>query len=290
MFDEVPEWSRRHILRRTVARRMCRMLLEDLRRSVVVGTAASPSRSISALRHWHWWLLRSWLERAAKGDSVVLMSAQRRLVTSRVALQLDLVTRNRARAEVDLGRCCEAIAKVERTRFLRTWARSIERDRASRAPLDAATDDFGTWEAAELDETHGVGFHTASTAGAKAVRWSEPAAYVELPLVAGRYVIRLNWLFPPLVGQEPRLRFYLDERLIPADRVAIRREFVELRVEVPVSSSLPRLGWVCPANRADGDDRKLGLPLVSVSWACEDASISVVDEQTTDGVELAHLA
>ena len=54
MFDEVPEWSRRHMLRRSVARRVCRMLLRDLRRSIEVGRAESPRGSLSSLRHWHW--------------------------------------------------------------------------------------------------------------------------------------------------------------------------------------------------------------------------------------------
>ena len=51
------------------------------------GTCADRSRSgarrarvgrLSSLRHWHWWLLRSWLVRAAAGHSIVLMRAQRR--------------------------------------------------------------------------------------------------------------------------------------------------------------------------------------------------------------------
>ena len=138
MFDEVPEWSRRHVLQRSVARRVCRMLLRDLRRSIDVGTAESPSGTISSLRHWHWWLLRSWLVRAAAGDSMVMMRAQRQRLTTRVALQVDLLTRSRARAEVRLARCCEAIAAVERTRFLRTWARDLEREEASRPSLDDA--------------------------------------------------------------------------------------------------------------------------------------------------------
>ena len=41
MFDEVAEWSRRHMLRRSVARRVCRMLLWDLRRSIEVGRAGA---------------------------------------------------------------------------------------------------------------------------------------------------------------------------------------------------------------------------------------------------------
>ncbi len=87
MFDEVPEWSRRHVLRRSVARRVCRMMLRDLRRSVEVGSADRPRGNLSWLRHWHWRLLGSWLIRATAGDSVVLMRAQRRQLTTRVALQ-----------------------------------------------------------------------------------------------------------------------------------------------------------------------------------------------------------
>jgi hypothetical protein len=88
--------------------------------------------------------------------------------------------------------------------------------------------------------------------------------------------MRLNWLFPPRVGRAPLPRFYLDERPIPAENVSIQRDFVELRVDVPESSSLPRLGWVCRSNRADGDDRSLGLPVVSLAWAREDARTSLV--------------
>ncbi len=291
MFDEVGEWSRRHMLQRSVARRICHMLLLDLRRSIEVASAERPRQSLSSLRHWHWSLLGSWLVRATAGHSVVLMDAQRRYLTSRVALQVDLLTSNRTRAKAHFVRCCEAIITVERTRFLRARARNIARDGASRPPPDEArSGDSGAWKPGRLDEAHGVGFHPAEAVGAEVIRWSEPAAYVELPLAAGRYVMRLSWLFAPRVDGEPSVTFYLDERPLPAQRVSIRRDFVELLVDVPESSSPPRLGWVCSAIRAEGDDRALGLPVVSLAWAREDARTSFVDEQTRDGVELAHLA
>ena len=100
---------------------------------------------------------------------MVLMRAQRRRLTTRVALQVDLLTRSRARAEVHLARCCEAIAAVERTRFLRTWARNVEREKASRPPLDdAPAGDSGLWDPGQIDEAHSVGFHPAWAAGAQA--------------------------------------------------------------------------------------------------------------------------
>jgi hypothetical protein len=253
------------------------MLLRDLRQSIEAGSATRPRDRLSSLRHWHWRLLNSWLIRAAAGHSIVLIRAHRRRLTTRVALQVDLLTRSRARAKVHLGRCCDAIAAVERTRFVRAWARDLEREGASRRPLDdAPAGHSGVWEPGHLDAAHGVGFHAASVIAAEAIRWSEPAAYVELPLAAGRYVIRLNWLFPPRVGGETRPRFYLDERPIPAENVSVRRDHVELRVHVPEASSPPRLGWVCPANRADGADRALGVPVVSLAWAREDARSSRV--------------
>ena len=138
MFDEVPEWSRRHD---AAAQRGTPGLPH-----VAAGPAADRSRSgaadsrrgnVSSLRHWHWRLLRSWLIRAAAGDSVVLMRAQRRRLTTRVALQVDLLTRSRTRGLAHLGRCCDAMATVERTRFLRTWARNLER--GWRAPASRRT-------------------------------------------------------------------------------------------------------------------------------------------------------
>jgi hypothetical protein len=291
MFDEVPEWSRRHMLRRSVARRVCRMLLRDLRRSIEVGRAESPRGSFASLRHWHWWLLRSWLVRAAAGHSALLTRAQGRRLTARAALQVDLLTRSRARGSVHLGRCSEAIATVERTRFLRTWTRTLDSAKASRPPYeDAPPSDSGVWEPGQLDAAHGVGFHRASAVGAVAIRWSEPAAYVELPIAAGRYVMRMSWLFPQRVVGQPCPRFYLDEQPIPAQNVSLRRDSVELRVDVPESSSPPRLGWVCPANRAGGDDRSLGLPIVSLRWAREDTGARYGNERTADGAELAHLS
>ena len=77
---------------------------------------------------------------------------------------------------------------------------------------------------------------------------------------------------------------------IPSENVSIQQDFVELSVDVPEQSSLPRLGWVCPAHCAEDDDRSLGLPVISLAWARADALASEVHEGTTDGVELANLA
>jgi hypothetical protein len=255
MFEEVTEWSRRHDLEREAARRICRMLLSDLRD---LSASGGPGRRLSALRRWHWSLLRYWLVRALGGHSGVLAYAELRRLSTRLALQLDLLRRNEARAEERLARCCEAIVAVERTRFLR----GLERGPSSDAPL--APD--GRWEPGRLDERHGVGFHLSSGEGTEAIRWSEPAAYVELPLAPGAYEIAVNLLFRPPVRGERRLRFYVDESPVPGEHVREDEGRVTVRVEVPESSSGVRFGWVCSAHHAEGDHRALGLPVVSLTW------------------------
>ena len=283
MFDEVPEWSRRHILRREVARRVCRMLLRDMRRSIVVGSPESQERRLSSLRHWHWRLLRSWLVRAVAGHSVVLMRAQLQRLSARLALQADLLLRNQPRAEEHLARCCEAIATVERIRFLREWARAFEHTTANRPSPGDQFSSRGRWKPGQLDEDHGVGFHSASGSGAEAIRWSEPAAYVELPLAPGRYTITLNWLFGRRLGGAPHVSFYVNDRPLGSENVSTSEDHVELRVDIPESSSPPRLGWVCAAHHAKGDDRPLGLPVRSVAWIREDRRTDRVNDGTHNG-------
>jgi hypothetical protein len=281
MFDEVPEWSRRHAFRRTVALRVCRMLLHDLR-----VERAERSGGLWSASRWHWRPLRSWVVRAVAGHAVVLMTAQRRRLTSRLALRVDLLRRDTQRAEVRLGRCCEAIATVERMKFLRRQVRRPEQLGADPSALDGALPhDTGLWQPGRLDEDHGVGFYEAEVSGAEAFRWSEPAAYVELPLAAGQHRIRLNWLFRPLVSGEPSLRFYIDERPLRSADVSVRDDHAEFRVDVLDASSALRLGWVCAEYRAEGDHRALGLPVVSVAWSRDELESNHLHRRTADVLE-----
>jgi hypothetical protein len=265
MFDEVPEWSGRYSLERDVARRICRMLSFDLRD---VSASGGRGRRLSDLRRWHWRLLRSWLVRAIAGHSNVLMRAQLQRFSARLALQLDLLRRNQARAEEHLARCCAAIATVERTRFLRRRSRDLKHNRTKRPTLgDTSLSPAGRWAPGRLDESHGVGFHMVSGNGAETIRWSEPAAYVELPLAPGAYEINLNLLFRPPVRGEQHLRFFINESPVPSENVRTQEDHVELHVDIPESSTAVRLGWVCAAHHAEGDHRALGLPVVSLTWA-----------------------
>ena len=249
MFDEVPEWSMRRQFDRAVAFRVCRMLLRDLRRS---------RQRMLWPSSWPWSTLRGWLLRAAVGDYWVLIPAYTRRASARLSAQLHLLLGNRTRAEEALLRCCGAIALAERMKFVRRWARE-EHDDASGATLDPV----GVWKPSLLAESRGVGFHFLS--GERA--WSEPAAYVELPLPAGRYDVELRWLFRPQPSGGPLLSFYLDERPLATENVRILDDRAQLQVEIPDTRQAPsRIGWVCSAHREAGDYRTLGLPVTSLTW------------------------
>ncbi len=247
MFDEVPEWSMRRQFDRAVALRVCRMLLRDLRRS---------RQRLLWPSSWPWSTLRGWLWRAAAGDYWVLIPAHTRRLSARLAAQLHLLLGNGARAEEALTRCCGAIALVERMKFVRRWARE-EHGNAKGATLDSV----GVWKPGQADD-RGVGFHMV-----EATLWSEPAAYVELPLPAGRYEVELRWLFRPLTRGAPLLSFYVDERPLTNEEVRILDDRALLQVEIPdTPQAPPRIGWVCSAHREPGDHRTLGLPVTSLTW------------------------
>jgi hypothetical protein len=261
MFDEVPEWSMRHQLDRAVALRVCRMLLRDLRRSRSHGPRLSwPST-------WPWNVLRGWLWRGVAGQSSLLIPARFRRLSARLALQMHLLLGNRSGAEESLAKCCAAIATVERTKFLRRWVRGDQDNARGLATEGATVGPVGVWKPGLVAENRGVGFHLASGDGDDATRWSEPAAYVELPIPAGRYEIELKWLFRPLMRGGPLLNFYLDERPLASEDVRILDDRAQLQVEIPDSSQGPaRIGWVCSAHYERGDHRTLGLPVTSLTW------------------------
>ena len=273
MFDEVPEWSMRHEFDRVVALRVCRMLLRDLGRSIGLRRPGSLGQRLLWPRAWPWSTLRGWLWRAAVGDYWVLIPAHFRRLAARLAAQMHLLLDNRSRAEEALTKYCGAIALVERMRFVRAWLREEQETARNLPTMSTTVGPMGVWTPDLHAENHSVGLHMAAGGAEGRIRWSEPAAYVELALPAGRYNVELKWLFRPLMRGGPLLSFYLDERPLATEDVRILDDRAQLQVEIPDSSQAPsRIGWVCSAHHAPGDHRTLGLPVTSLTWIRDDAT------------------
>jgi hypothetical protein len=245
LFDEVPEWSSRETMRRRSARRVVRLLLADLARN---------RRGFG-----DWRLLGTWFWRCTLGPPAGIVFAETAHRLARVRLELALLRRDESGAEGLLRRCCDAVATARRRRFVRAW------NRTSGSVL-CPPNSRGEWQTARHDALPGVGFHLASGAGDQAIRWSEPAAYVELPLQSGELELKVHWLFLPPVDGVRTLRFFLDEHELSEDDVRVGDTEATLRVRVSDGSSPSRLGWVCSRHVAFGDTRVLGLPIRAISW------------------------
>jgi GT2 family glycosyltransferase len=261
MFEEVPEWSSRLNFRREVARRMCFMLLRNLRYTILLRRRQGWRRSDSP--HFaHWRLVRTWLWRAVAGPSTGIGRAWARQGRAEVLLRLDILRRDRRRLEERYAACNCSISTLERVRCRRRWIRD-RRDASGNGTSHAKR--AGSWRPGLLDEPHGVGFHLASGSGSDAIRWSEPAAYVELPLAAGPHVVTLEWAFYH-PGVQHDLSFYVDEHRVPDERVALTQDYAELWFETSDPTVPTRLGWVCTPFVAQADNRALGLPVRSIHW------------------------
>jgi GT2 family glycosyltransferase len=244
LFGEVPEWSSRRDVQRSAALRISRMLLDELPRT--------------GIRFEHWDLLATWLWRVVAGPSAGLLRARVRRASASAQLRLALSRKNDSAAMRHLVVCCERIAEEQGLKARRRWARG-------RRGTDLLPSSSGRWQPWEVSEQPAVGFHLASGHGDEAIRWSQPAAYVELALPAGRSIVSLHWLFQPPVPSERRLVFYIDERRIDDTDVRILDDRVEIAVDVR-EAGRARVGWVCSRHPAVADNRALGLPVRNLAW------------------------
>ncbi len=263
MFEEVPEWSGRHNFRRDVARRMRRVLFHDLREITNTADVSGPGEWFSRLRRWHWRLYAKWFLRAVAGCWVEMIRAWFRKCSARMALRWHLLRRDKTRAKTSITRCCETISSLARAHFVHQWIKTLKRNGGHKVPRES----HGLWMPGLLTEKHAAGFHLASGTGHETIRWSEPAAAVELPIQPGRYTIRVAFLFRPPVNDDPRLTFFINETPVLAQDTSVSHDHVDLRVRIGKSRFPARLAWVCTAHQAPGDVRALGLPVTGISWS-----------------------
>jgi hypothetical protein len=104
-----------------------------------------------------------------------------------------------------------------------------------------------------------AGFYPIETYQETRFRWSEPAAIMSAWMPQGRHSIRVECLSIRrlvLAG----LRFYINERPLPAHDVSIGLDTIDLTFDL-AQSGHSTLGWTCARFPAKGDSRWLGLPI-----------------------------
>jgi hypothetical protein len=94
--------------------------------------------------------------------------------------------------------------------------------------------------------------------------WSEPEAVVAVDLPPGRYRIHVHTLQAQLCEDACETpEFFFNAKPVPRDDVSADGDAIRFCVDVPPAEN-SRLAWICAPASAPGDERRLGLPLVSV--------------------------
>jgi hypothetical protein len=117
--------------------------------------------------------------------------------------------------------------------------------------------------------TEHLGFFDEEEASERNVfRWSEPTAFVWLPLYEGRYRINIEWLEVRHLLPLDLLNLELDD--CPIDRGLIEINDHSLIIEVVSSSkALHKLSWAVTPFPASNDSRLLGLPVRKINWSIQ---------------------
>jgi hypothetical protein len=108
-----------------------------------------------------------------------------------------------------------------------------------------------------------TGFYPIETFADRDFRWSGPAAIAEIEVPAGSLRLRLRCLKVPLRSRGTLL-FFFNGRLVPQQKVMVRKAEIELSVKSS-ESGVSRLLWTCAPFVERGSKRRLGLPVISLS-------------------------
>jgi hypothetical protein len=132
---------------------------------------------------------------------------------------------------------------------------------SAQVPAPASTQ--GEAEIAAAEDRHAgrmMGFHLPESYQSAPIRWSGPAAIVELPPPGehDRIVIDCAAVREPLEHVRPMI--FINATPVPRDRVLFDRHSAVISLDGQGPGPL-RLAWFCKPFPAPGDKRRLGLPV-----------------------------
>jgi hypothetical protein len=257
------EWSCRGDRRRDLAGHIVRLIAVETMRARKERRPANVS----------WRLALKRVPVVLAGGAFARMAAALEVLASRAALIAVQLDRNRSVA-VAFERCMAAIIRRARLRF-------SDEHLAQRRPCDTGE----VWNAFPDRGDAGAGLHDWEHLDDIPFRWSEPVAAIALDLSPGRYLIHVHTLWKQLAKTALRPEFFLNGKRVTGVRTSNGGNTIAFEVDVRRSGN-NALGWICPATSAPEDERKLGLPLVSVLATVPSATASLT-ERARDAVRAA---
>ena len=243
-----PEWSTRGAL----DDRLTGALAACLRRALL----GRPRRSLLPT------LLREamvWSMIAAKGAGSASRAAEFRVKLDRLLLAATSFAGSRT---LNAQRFTAWVASVIHSQRLR----KIASQSAGPPPADLESEILGSEMLAADDRNagHMVGFHLRESYQSIPLRWSRPAAMVELELMRGQKRISIDCA--PVREPMPQLKpaFFIDGIPVPDARLSYSEHGAVIALQERPPGRL-QLAWVCKPFAAVHDSRRLGLPLIKIA-------------------------
>ena len=144
--------------------------------------------------------------------------------------------------------------------------RKIASQSAGPPPADSESEILGSEILAADDRNagHMVGFHLRESYQSIPLRWSRPAAMVELELMRGHKRISIDCA--PVREPMPKLKpaFFIDGIPVPDARLSYSEHGAVIALQERPPGRL-QLAWVCKPFAAVHDSRRLGLPLTKIA-------------------------
>jgi hypothetical protein len=257
LFDEVREWSDRHRWNPAVAASFNCLLRRDFLR--FPRSAGQNRLGMGQSASWPWASAWTWLGRRCLPQQarIALQRLHNRRLRATVNRHLRSNERELAKAAFLLlieGWVCEA-----RLQFLANEQR--QPTTAGLTPSASCSE----WLPRRIESVATCGFHALERWNRTRFRWSEPATMIWLPPLQGDWRITIECPAILPVSHRQAARFYLNERLIPAEQITHRANDTVIQYSDSSSEGL-RLSWICAPLASPADDRQLGLPISRVSW------------------------
>lgn len=255
-FDENDEWAARHEHARGRAWKMTFMVLRAIfsgqNRSSTPDAPPSPPEGNGRE-------LVAWLARGLLGGWAPVLSAHGRVWWEHARLNFALLREDQPQAEKALPALCKALASRRRRQLLRNHAPSHPTENGS-APAS------GEWIPKNNTPVVCAGFHATETWRNAPLRWSKPAAMVELRLQKGKHEVTLEWMTraTPL-----HIQFFINEKAVDPASVKLGKQKARIRFRMNHEGTA-RLGWVCNPHRSPGDPRRVGVALRRMCWTLRD--------------------
>jgi hypothetical protein len=193
-----------------------------------------------------------WGARVCFGSGPRVLAAALRFQAALWALRVSLLRRAATPSLRELLRdLLEAAVDLERIRFVRRW---LTWNQLRTPPASA-----GEWRPDTAPSFCSIGFHALEHSNGRCFRWCQPLTMIELSLAPGRYRLAIEWL--PVNGTDG-VRVYVNERDlgIAASESGASGDF-EVANDRPVRPAL-----TSRPIHAEGDRRRLGLPITAIWW------------------------